>query len=99
MGKLEIDFFGSGALLELLSREELLDWFGNCLLSLSTFDDVHSVPDTSSFTCSCSFDAISWLSISDRKCSSSSSNGALDPRLMLERSFGLCPNAPKNGIF
>ena len=38
LGKLEIDFFGSGALLELLSREELLDWFGNCLLSLSTFD-------------------------------------------------------------
>ena len=71
---------GSGALAELLSREELLDEFGNCLPSLSTFDDVNSMSDTSSFTCSSGSDTTSWLFISGSKCSTSSSNGALDPR-------------------
>ena len=71
---------GSGALAELLSREELLDEFGNYLPSLSTFDDVNSMSDTSSFTCSSGSDTTSWLFISGSKCSTSSSNGALDPR-------------------
>ena len=71
---------GSGALAELLSREELLDGFGNCLPSLSIFDDVNSMSDTSSFTCSSSSNTRSWLFISGSKCSTSSSNEALDPR-------------------
>ena len=63
---------GSGALAELLSIEELLDRFGNCLPSLSSFDDVNNMSDTSSFTCSSGSDTTSWLFISGNKCSTSS---------------------------
>ena len=71
---------GSGALTELLLREELLDVFSNCLPSLSTFDGVNNMSDTSSFTCSSGSDTTSWLFISGSKCSTSSYNGTLDPR-------------------
>ena len=87
MGQLPLTFGGLGqafffvdssALVELLSRE-LVDWFGNCLLSLSTFDDTDSMSDTSSFTCSSGSDTTSCLFISGSKCSTSFSSGALDP--------------------
>ena len=66
----------SGALGNCLVNDE----FGNCLSSLSTFDDVNSMSDTSSFTCSSGSDTTSWLFISGTKCSTPSSSGALDPR-------------------
>ena len=86
---------GSGFLEKLLAREELLDRFDDYLPSLSTFHDVDSMTDTSSFTCSNGSDTTSWLYISGSKCSTSSSNGALDQRYILERSFGLFPNTAK----
>ena len=71
---------GSGAIAELLSREELLDRFGNCLPSLYAFDDVESMSNTSSFTYNSDSNITSWLFISGSKCSTSSFIGALDPR-------------------
>ena len=91
-------FIDSSALVELLSRE-LVDWFGNCLLSLSTFDDIDSMSDTSSFTCSSGSDTTSCLFISGSKCSTSSSSGALDPREILKRSFRFCLNTAEYGVF
>ena len=82
-GTAAFNFKGAGidssALVELLSRA-LVDWFGNCLLCLSTFDDVDSMSDTSSFTCSSGSETTACLFISGSKCSTSSSTGALDPR-------------------
>ena len=107
VGQLPLTFGGTGTgffligscvLGGLLSREELLEWSGNCLLSLSIFHNVDSMLDTSSFASSCGSDNTSWLFISGSKCCTSSYSGALDPKI-LETSIRLSPNTVKYGVF
>lgn len=81
LGGLEQAFLtGSVLLAELLSREKLLGWFGKYLPSLNTFDVVDSISGTSSFTCNSSSDTTFWFFVFGSKCSTSSSNGTLDPK-------------------